>query len=132
MQTPALPSALHVVELRSLRILVVEDEPDALAAMLEMIAMLGHWATGVSTAEGARDRFLEGAFDVLLTDVALPALSGFDLVEMLRARHPVHVIFASGSAPPAKLVDNAVWLQKPFGIDALAEALTRVQTDIAN
>jgi len=88
-----------------------------------MIALLGHWATGVSTAEGARDRFLEGAFDVLLTDVALPALSGFDLADMLRARHPVKVIFASGNAPPAKLMGDAVWLQKPFGMDALEKAL---------
>lgn len=112
---------------RPLRILVVEDDRGALAATLEMIALLGHWATGVSTAEGARDRFLEGAFDVLLTDVALPALSGFDLVDMLRARHPVQVIFASGSAPPAKLDDDSVWLQKPFGMDALSQALTAVQ-----
>ena len=95
--------------------------------MLEMIALLGHWATGVSTAEGARDRFLEGAFDVLLTDVALPALSGFDLVDMLRERYPVQVIFASGKMQPATLDEDTVWLQKPFGIDALSEALARAQ-----
>ena len=114
-------------EPRFLRVLVVEDEPEALAAMLEMIALLGHWATGVSTAEGARDRFLEGAFDVLLTDVALPALSGFDLVDMLRERHPVQVIFASGKMQPATLDEDTVWLQKPFGIDALSGALARAQ-----
>ncbi len=128
MQSPALPPALHLVESRSLRILVVEDDVDALSATLEMIVLLGHWATGVSSAEGARDRFLEGAFDVLLTDVALPALSGFDLVDMLPTRHQVKVIFASGSARPAKLPNAAIWLQKPFGIDALADAIGRVQS----
>ena len=114
-------------ESQFLRVLVVEDEPDALTAMLEMIALLGHWATGVSTAEGARDRFLDGAFDVLLTDVALPALSGFDLVDMLRERYSVQVIFASGKMQPANLADDTAWLQKPFGIDALSDALERAQ-----
>jgi len=127
MQSPAPPSLPAAPELQTLRILVVEDEPNVMAVMLEMIALLGHWATGVSSAEGACDRFLEGAFDVLLTDVALPALSGFDLVEMLRARHPVKVIFASGGAPPAIPVSDAVWLQKPFGIDALEQAFAQVQ-----
>jgi CheY-like chemotaxis protein len=127
MQSPAPPSTPSAHEPHSLRILVVEDEPGVLAVMLEMIALLGHWATGVSSAEGARDRFLEGAFDVLLTDVALPGLSGFDLADMLRARHPVKVIFASGGAPPAIPPGDAVWLQKPFGIDALEKAFAEVQ-----
>jgi CheY-like chemotaxis protein len=46
----------------TLRILVVEDEPDALAATVELLQALGHWATGVKSAEVAKDRFLPGAF----------------------------------------------------------------------
>lgn len=132
MQSLDPPRAPAIPEPQFLRVLVVEDEPEALTAMLEMIAVLGHWATGVSTAEGARDRFIEGAFDVLLTDVALPALSGFDLVDILRARHPVQVIFASGKMQPATLDEDTVWLQKPFGIDALSEALERAQRRLAS
>ena len=112
---------------RSLRVLLVEDDPAAMTATLEMLVLLGHWATGVSTAEGARDRFLDSAFDVLMTDVALPALSGHDLVQMLRAEHRVRVLFASGSPPPARPMSDAVWLQKPFGIDALEAALGQLQ-----
>lgn len=127
--TSPAPVKPREAEPRSLRVLLVEDDPAAMTATLEMIALLGHWATGVSTAEGARDRFLDSAFDVLMTDVALPGLSGYDLVEMLRAKHPVRVIFASGSSPPARPVADAAWLQKPFGIDALAAALGSMQRD---
>ncbi|RYF74191.1 MAG: response regulator, partial [Comamonadaceae bacterium] len=119
---PALPPP-PTADQRALRVLVVEDDPAALSATVEMIQLLGHWATGVTSAEGARDRFLEGAFDVVMTDVGLPALSGFDLVEMLRERHHVHVIFASGRAEPAKPIEGSVWLQKPFSIEDLTAAL---------
>jgi DNA-binding response OmpR family regulator len=116
--TPAAPG---------LRILVVEDDPATLSAMVEMLELLGHWVAGVKSAEVARDRFIEGAFDVLLTDVGLPALSGLDLVEILQAQHKLRVIFATGQPRPAKPIAGTVWLQKPFGVDELQAALRGIE-----
>jgi CheY-like chemotaxis protein len=110
-----------------LRILVVEDDPATLTAMVEMLELLGHWVAGVKSAEVARDRFLDGAFDVLLTDVGLPALSGLDLVEILQAQHKLRVIFATGQPRPAKPIPGTVWLQKPFGVDELQDALQGIE-----
>ncbi|MDM0077425.1 response regulator [Variovorax sp. J2P1-59] len=116
---------------RGLRILVVEDDPDALAATVEMLQLLGHWAAGVRSAETAKDRYLDGAFDVLLTDIGLPALSGMDLVESLRARHKLEVIFATGRPPPPRPIEGTFWLQKPFTVEqletALAQAMNRAE-----
>lgn len=110
----------------SLRILVVEDDPAALAATVDMLEALGHWAAGVKSAEVARDRFIDGAFDVLLTDIGLPALSGLDLVEILHADDRLQVIFATGLPRPESPPPGAIWLQKPFGLDELATALQGV------
>lgn len=107
----------------SLRILVVEDDAAALAATVDMLEALGHWAAGVKSAEVARDRFIDGAFDVLLTDIGLPALSGLDLVEILQADDRLTVIFATGRPRPESPPAGAIWLQKPFGMDELATAL---------
>lgn len=107
----------------ALRVMVVEDDPDVLQTTLEMLKLLGHWATGVSSAETARDRYLDGAFDVVLIDIGLPALSGLDLAEVLGVRDPVRIIFATGRPPPQELPPGTQWLRKPFGIDALADAL---------
>ena len=107
-----------------LRILVVEDDPDALATTVDMLQALGHWTAGVKSAEVARDRFIEGAFDVLLTDVGLPALSGIDLVEILQPSHKLRVIFATGQMRPEAPMPGTVWLQKPFGLDELSAALS--------
>jgi CheY-like chemotaxis protein len=109
-----------------LRVLVVEDDPDALASILEMLQLLGHWAAGVRSAEIAKDRFFEGAFDVLMTDVGLPALSGLDLAEILRARHALEIIFVTGRPRPAQPMPGTVWLRKPFDVEQLQAALGQI------
>lgn len=111
----------------ALRVLVVEDDPAVLAATVEMLQLLGHWVAGVKSAEVARDRFIDGAFDVLMTDIGLPALSGIDLVEILQAQRKLRVIFATGRPRPSQPMPGTVWLQKPFGIDELSAALQGVE-----
>lgn len=121
--------ALHSDPPCVLRVLVVEDDPDTLATTVDMLRALGHWATGVGTAEAAQARYFDGAFDVVMTDVGLPALSGLDLAASLRERHPIRILFATGQPAPAKSLPGARWLQKPFGLDALADALNDLGSD---
>lgn len=110
---------------RPLRVLVVEDEPDALKAILASHEALGHWAAGLSSAELALHSYLDGAFDVVMTDVGLPGLSGHDLAEILATKGPVPMVFATGRPAPEKLPALSVWLQKPFTLDQLSDALTQ-------
>jgi CheY-like chemotaxis protein len=107
----------------SLRVLVVEDDPEVLDATLEALELLGHWATGVRSAEGAIDRFLEGAFDVLMADVGLPGLSGLELADKLQTRCGLPIIFATASQAPERPITGTVWLCKPFSIEQLGDAL---------
>lgn len=109
---------------RALRLLVVEDHRPTLDLMLEFLDLLGHVPSGVTSAEGAKDRFIEGVFDALLIDVNLPALSGLDLVRQLRHRERLPVIIVSGDTEPVDhLLDGAVWLRKPFTQEQLSQAL---------
>jgi len=113
--TPASPGKL--------RVLVVEDDPEMLSATIELLQVLGHWATGVKSAEVAKSRFMDGAFDVLLTDIGLPALSGYDLVQSLPSGHRMQVIFASGRTQPDEPMPGTIWLAKPFTVEQLEAAL---------
>ncbi|QNK75019.1 response regulator [Variovorax sp. PAMC28562] len=106
-----------------LRVLVVEDDAAALSATVELLQLLGHWATGVKSAEVAKSRFMDGAFDVLLTDIGLPALSGYDLVQSLPSGHRIQVIFASGQIQPDDPMPGTIWLAKPFTVEQLEAAL---------
>ncbi len=111
--------------MQKLRVLVVEDDPDTLALTVSLLETLGHWATGVKSAELALHRFLEGAFDVLVADVGLPGLSGQDLAEKLQGRSELPVIFATGQPAPARPPLRGIWLLKPYSVEQLEEALAQ-------
>lgn len=108
---------------QKLRVLLVEDDVDTLATTLKLLEALGHWATGVKSAEAAMARFFDGAFDVVMVDIGLPALSGHDFAEKLLSGHRVPVIFVTGRAQPATAMQGTVWLRKPYTVEQLMGAL---------
>ncbi|TFW05778.1 response regulator [Oxalobacteraceae bacterium OM1] len=88
---PATPEAA------GLRILVVEDNPDSLLMLCELLGVLGHTARGAASAEEAIGLLRSEAFDVLLTDVGLPGKSGLELArEAIDAYPALRIIFSSG------------------------------------
>ncbi len=108
-----------------LRVLLVEDDVDTLTTTLKLLEALGHWATGVKSAEAAIGRFFDGAFDVVMVDIGLPALSGRDLAEKLLRDRRVPVIFVTGQPEPATAMRGTVWLRKPYTVEQLTQALAR-------
>lgn len=111
---------------RALRVLLVEDDALARETTAEMLQWLGHWVAGVGSAESARDRYIDGAFDVVMSDICLPGLSGLDLVETLQPPPGVALLLVSGGARPDPLPPGSQWLAKPFGLDELEDALARL------
>ncbi|MBO9514908.1 MAG: response regulator [Variovorax sp.] len=105
------------------RILVVEDDRDLREATVRMLESLGHWASGVSSAEIALNRFIAGGFDIVITDVGLPGLSGLQLAEKLKEVVELPVIFASGLPAPPSLPSHFVWLSKPYTLAQVESAL---------
>ncbi|MEM5343520.1 hybrid sensor histidine kinase/response regulator [Paraburkholderia azotifigens] len=116
---PGSPHALHI--------LVVEDDRDAREALCELLTMLGHTFEPAGNAEEALQRLKLHPFDVLLTDLTLPGMSGFDLARAAIAMHAAQrVVFSSGL--DAQLSDAALpfaWtaLRKPYSLDQLKHAL---------
>ena len=76
------------VRLDGLRVLVVDDEPDARRILLKVLESVGANVTVAGNAEDAlRAIALEaGAFDVLVSDLAMPDQDGFDLIREVRHR----------------------------------------------
>lgn len=110
---------------RKLRVLLVEDDADTLATTLGLLEAMGHWATGVRSAEAAIARFFEGAFDIVMVDIGLPALSGRDFAERLLRDHRVPIVFVTGQAEPAEAMPGTAWLRKPYTVEQLAQMLER-------
>jgi DNA-binding NtrC family response regulator len=119
-------------EIMTASILVVDDESttqDTLGAFLEGE---GYRVATAGSGREALTRIEAEAFDVIVTDVVMPDLSGLDLLEHSRRLSPeVAVILISGHAT----VDAAIqalrkgacdYLQKPFVLDELALTVQRL------
>ncbi|SAK85448.1 PAS/PAC sensor hybrid histidine kinase [Caballeronia calidae] len=120
------PSAEPTSSASARRVLVVEDDKYSRDAVLELLCLLGYHPTGVENASDAIETMNAAAFDVLLTDVRLPDMSGVDLARMAIARHPaIRVLFASGEILSADDATDFPWkaLCKPYSLFELEEAL---------
>ncbi len=109
------------------RILLVEDR-QSLRRMLERaLAGEGYEVVAAADGETAMARLVDGPFDLVLTDLKLPAASGLEVLAASRAAHPelpVVVLTAYGtvrSAVDAMRLGAVDFLEKPVEIDELFE-----------
>jgi CheY-like chemotaxis protein len=114
----------------TLRILYVEDNPLVREVTSELLAQDERQVVAVASAEEALDTFREGSFDVIITDVSLPVMSGIDLARsILQIKPDAAIIIASGYALTAvvqNLGPTVRTIVKPFEanqIDSLITAL---------
>ena len=112
---------------RKLRVLVVEDDAASLDAVCEILLMLGHDPIRASDSTQAMERLRDDKFDVLLTDLNLPRVSGIELARKAIGVCPgLEVVFASGDELPA-LDFPCQRLRKPYSVDELNDALQAIQ-----
>jgi two-component system, cell cycle response regulator CpdR len=115
-----------------LQILYVEDNPMVREITYELLCAEQRQIVATGSAEEALAVFRTRPFDLLITDVSLPAMSGLDLVRnVLSLNSKLPVIVASGYALDFGLENwgsNVRSIIKPFEsreIDALIVQLTQ-------
>jgi len=67
------------------RVLVVDDEPNILLSLEFLMQQAGFEVTTAEDAEQAQALISQQVPDLILLDISLPGMSGFDLLEQLRA-----------------------------------------------
>ncbi len=120
-------------------VLVVDDEEFILDTARDTLDAVGYQTLTADGAEAALEIMKERGdeVDVVITDLRMPHINGFDLIRALRADHPdLPIVAASGLADGR--TDEAVeagaqtFLAKPFTAEKLQSALQDVlQTDEA-
>lgn len=79
------------------RILYVEDNDMVREITLELLEQTQCHIVAVSTAEEALREFKQQTFDIVITDVSLPAMSGLDLARNILSMAPtIPIIVATG------------------------------------
>lgn len=117
------------------RILLVEDEETVRNVVARLLKKLGYQVSAAADAEEAISLFDHGAtFDLVVTDIVMPGLSGIEMAEVLKERLPgMPFLFISGytsrelgttpKAPPEP------FLPKPFTMTELAEEVSKALGD---
>jgi PAS domain S-box-containing protein len=131
---PATEPALTEPVIGHGNVLSVDDEKTLSIAVARMLESLGYRTTVCNSGAEAIDlvRQNPGAFDVVLTDLSMPGLSGTDVArEVLRIRPGLPVVLTSGYAERAgeNLAAHGICLRldKPFDRVTLSAALSQVR-----
>jgi DNA-binding response OmpR family regulator len=74
------------------RILLVDDEQSVQTLLTYPLRKDGYDVITASTGQEALERFREGQFDLVVLDVMLPEVDGFDVCRQLRAKSSVPII----------------------------------------
>jgi PAS domain S-box-containing protein len=113
------------------RLLIVDDEPELMTALCDMLAERGFATDGCATAEEALTVLERDEFDLLLTDLMMPGMSG---IELLRAASRIDpdlvgiVMTGQGTvqtAVEAMKLGAFDYILKPFKINVLLPTLSR-------
>jgi CheY-like chemotaxis protein len=110
------------VALQPVRILYVEDNDDLRATIGELLRQPDRDIALCASAERALEADRERRFDIVVTDVSLPGMSGADLArELLRADPTRWIVLCSGYdlGDPLHFGPNVRSLMKPFEIEDL-------------
>lgn len=120
-------------ESHSVQILVVDDEPMVRAVTGKLLRLKGHDVTETGSGPEALDRFDKGGYDLVITDLSMPEMSGRELAHHLRKRNkhiPILLLTGDTDAHDGSETINAV-VKKPFKLDDLEAVIQRVLAESA-
>jgi CheY-like chemotaxis protein len=86
-----------------LRVLIVDDYPDSADAASLLLMLYGHECRTATTGQGALEQAEMFDPDVVILDIGLPDITGYEVARTLRARarsRPLYIAAVTGSGLP--------------------------------
>src|SRR5712691_2187917 len=119
------------------QLLLVEDDAAIRVALIRALTERGHAVVSTSSAMDALTQVVEAPPDLIILDLGLPGLDGYEALRMLRAISAIPVVVATARDDEAEIVralDAGAddYLVKPFGtgqIEARIRAVLRRSAD---
>jgi DNA-binding response OmpR family regulator len=119
------------------RILVIDDEHSIRVLLAAALSRESHSVVTAADGDEGIEKFRSETFDLVITDIRMPGLTGLEVIGVLRGLQPairIIIMGGGGSVPPmmpelyARQVGADCALVKPFGIEQLRD---RVSTLLA-
>jgi len=111
------------------RLLLVEDDPNTLKGLEDLLRHDGYWVRGASNGRKALQLSNSAPFDAVLCDYSLPDIDGLRLCHELRKRHPHLMLFLVTAYNNIDLTKTATAsgiakiFYKPLDLDELFKTL---------
>jgi DNA-binding response OmpR family regulator len=107
-------------------ILIVDDDPEVRDALAATLKGPGFYTFTAGDAFEAVRVLAERAIDVMIIDVRMPMMSGFELARQVKLMRPyMHMIFITGFSDEEDAPLGGALLRKPFRPHQLMEAVRR-------
>jgi PAS domain S-box-containing protein len=114
------------------RILVVDDEIEILAVLREALERAGHKVETASSGSDGIERFRNGRFDVVLSDLGMADVGGWDVARAVRDKGPRRVVLGLVTGWGATISEEMVQahavnfvIAKPFDVDDLVSKVNQ-------
>lgn len=113
---------------RRLKVLIADDNRDAVSTLVALLQDDGHEVRGIYRSVDVLGAEREFRPDVIILDLQMPEISGYDLARWLRSRYPTHcplliAITGAFTRPADRVLSRAsgfhYYLAKPFDIGSL-------------
>ncbi len=105
------------------RILLVDDNTIVRDMLVDLVGSLGYHVDAAAGGEEALDLFDRGRYGLVLTDLVMPGMSGWQVLAALRQRDPhIPVVIVTGSpivGDPRAAQPGVAVLKKPVDVTAL-------------
>jgi DNA-binding NtrC family response regulator len=113
------------------RVLVVDDHLQARQSIADVLREAGHQVECLASASEALRVLERESFDVVITDLQMPGMSGLEFIHYLQRRpHGAQVLMVTAHASVASAVDAMRhgafdYIEKPFDVDQIEQLVSR-------
>src|ERR1700728_4685104 len=77
-------------------VLLVDDDPQLLAAMTLRLSDIGCRCTACGNASEAMIQYAAGNFDLIITDMSMPGIDGLSVIAMIRSQSEIPILVMTG------------------------------------
>ncbi len=112
------------------KILLVDDNAVVRDMLVDLLASLGYHADSAASGQEALDLFDRRTYGMVLTDLVMPGMSGWDVLEAVRQRDAtIPIVIVTGSpiiGDPRTYQPGVAVLKKPVDVGALDTMIKRM------
>ncbi len=117
-----------VAEISEAKIMIIDDEPEIGVVLSEILSNQGHQTCVFDSGKGGLEAFKEGGYEILITDLGMPGVSGWEVINIARQIQPGVVVgIITGwdiSEEEAKQKGVDFLINKPFRADYVLQVVT--------